>query len=399
MILNAGQEKIRKEAVDWFYNSPSQVFEIEGAAGTGKSVLVFEIFKSLGLKQNQVLPMAYTGQAAIVMRTKGFTASRSIHSALYECVEVLQAPQVNNMFSRPVKTKQFQKRTFIDPEICLFFIDEAYMVPDWMVKDILSFGVKVIACGDSHQLPPINASPAFLANPGCHHLTQLMRQEENNPIVYLANRAMKGLPIHCGTYGNVLVINDDEFCPQMVGYADCILCGTNRSRDMINKYVRALAGFRGDLPKFSERVICRNNNWEISLEGISLANGLSGTVINNPDPADSYTGDFYINFKPDLIDGAFMNLLINYNYFIAPYDEKQSIKGGNLDYIKGELFEFSYALTTHLAQGAEYRRGLYFEEFLRPQIMNQLNYTAITRFREGMIYIKKKNKYINIPNV
>ena len=69
-----------------------------------------------------------------------------------------------------------------------------------------------------------------------------------------------------------------------------------------------------------------------------------------------------------------------------------------MKWVKGELFDFSYALTTHLAQGAEYRNCIYIEEYLRQQIQNQLNYTAITRAKSGLIYVKKTNKFFNIPS-
>ena len=55
--------------------------------GTGKSVVLNEIqcrLISQGIIQpSEVLAMAYTGQAAIVMRTKGFPNARSIHSSIY----------------------------------------------------------------------------------------------------------------------------------------------------------------------------------------------------------------------------------------------------------------------------------------------------------------------------
>ena len=86
--LNPQQEIIKNEAVNWFRNSSSQLFEIDGLAGTGKSFLIGQILNELNLKSNEVYAMAFTGQASIVMRTKGFTNAKSIHSTLYEVVEV-----------------------------------------------------------------------------------------------------------------------------------------------------------------------------------------------------------------------------------------------------------------------------------------------------------------------
>lgn len=400
IILNRGQQKILEEAIDWYRNSSEQVFEIAGPAGSGKSVLIYEILRALHLPEYKVAPMAYTGQASIIMRTKGFKNARSIHSTLYEVVEYYDDSAINTAFSLPTKKKKFQLRQAIDPRIDLFFIDEAYMVPEYMKNDILSFGKKVLVAGDPHQLPPIGGKPGFLVGSNVHRLTELMRQAEDDPIVYLAMRAMKGQPIHCGMYGNnVLVINDDEFIPEMVKFADCITCGTNRTRDTMNRYIRQLAGVsQFEIPTLYERVICRNNNWQITQNGIALTNGLCGTVMSAPDPTSFNGKAFYINFITDLIPTMFSSIPVNYNYFIANYEEKNRLKEQPREWLEGELFEFAYCLTTHLCQGSEYNKGIYIEEFLRPQIQNQLNYTGITRFKKGLIYIKKKNKYFYYPN-
>lgn len=405
IILNTQQEKIKDAAVHWFLHESSQVFEISGLAGTGKSVLIFEILRELGLKENEVAAMSYTGQAAIVMRTKGFPCAKSIHSTLYEVIETVETAGDDEILlkafggAKRVK-KEFRLRPMVNPSIRLFFIDEAYMVPQHMVRDILSFGIKVIAAGDSHQLPPIGGDPGFLTGYGVHQLTQLMRQSESDPIVYLSQRAIQGLPIHTGMYGNnVMVINDYEFVPQMVGFADCILSGTNRTRELMNQYVRSLAGFRGNLPKRGERLICRKNNWDTDIDGIALANGLSGVIANNPDLTGfNKDGTFTIDFVPDLANIMFENVHVNYEYFMSSFEKKNEIKSSAMmKYMMGELFDYSYALTVHLSQGAEYNNILYIEEYMRQQIQNQLNYTAITRAKNSLIYIKKTNKYFQIP--
>jgi exodeoxyribonuclease-5 len=396
-MLNQQQEKICQAAVNWFRNSSSQVFEFEGGAGTGKTYTIIEILRRLNLSSGEFLAMAYTGQASIVMRTRGFKTARSIHSSLYEVVEIEDETAVNLAFGIKKKKFDFRLKSMLDPAIRLFFIDEAWMVPKWMVKDILSFGIKVICCGDSQQLPPIGDDPGFLTGYGVHRLTELMRQSKNNPIVYLANRAINGLPIHYGSYGNVLVIDDEDFSPNYIPYADTIICGTNKTRDTINNYVRQLAGYRSLTPNIGERIICRNNNWNIvSDDGIALCNGLSGIVASQLE-VNRFNGQtFNISFKPDLVDSIFFNLQVNYEYFISPYDERQVLKEKINKYSQGELFEFAYAISCWLAQGSEYNNGIYIEEFMRPQIQNQLNYTGITRFKNSLIYIKKKNKYFYI---
>ena len=399
MQLNQGQQKIHDEAVHWFNHESSQLFEITGAAGTGKSVLIFEILNSLGLKSNQYLAMAYTGQAAIVMRTKGFPDARSIHSSLYEVVEEVDNSNINKHFGVAVKKKYFRKRKFVSPDIRLFFIDEAYMVPDYMVNDILSFGIKVIVCGDANQLPPVGGQPGFLTGYSVHRLTQLMRQQANDPIVYLSQRVLEGLPIHNGLYGNqVLVINEDEFDPKMYGLVDVVCACSNKRRENINQEIRKLCGYNSPLPYFGERIICRQNNWNIEIDGISLANGLQGYAYNTPMVNPDNTKTFFMDFKPDMTNYVFPHIEMNTEFFTASHDVKEDmkalVKSDRYRSIPGELFEYAYACTAWILQGGEFPRVMFMEEFTRFQDQKALVYTSLTRAKQLLIYVKQKiNKY------
>ena len=398
--LNQGQRNIVTEAINWAKNSSEQVFEFEGPAGTGKSVVLYEFIRQLGLKPYQYMPMAYTGQAAIIMRMKGFPHAKSIHSSLYRVVEKERQYErtpfvkMNTQFNLPEKERVFEEipAGCLDPNVLFFIIDEGYMVPDSMIHTILKHGKKVIVAGDSGQLPPIGGSPAFLTGYGVHHLTELMRQSLDNPIVYLANRARKGLPIHNGLYGNrVLVINEDELTNNMILQIGNVICGTNKTRDFINNKTRQLLGYQTPYPQYGERIICRNNNWNIEMDNIALANGLSG-VVASPYSMSGYDNKtIKIDFLPDLLNTPFRGIPINTDYIRSPYDIRNQIK--NKRYNNGELFEYAYAITTHLSQGAEYPIGIYYEEFLRSNIQNQLNYTGITRFKDYMIYVKHARKY------
>ena len=400
--LNTQQQRIHDLALDWYRNSPEQLFQIAGAAGTGKSVLIGEILRSLHLKSSSVLAMTFTGAASLVMRRNGFPDASTIHSALYHVVEYIpknyEATQddIDPVSGLVKKRRIFAKRESISPDIKLMFIDEAYMVPKYMVHDIMSFGTKVIVCGDPNQLDPVGDGPGFLVDGTIHTLTQLMRQAEDNPIVYLANRVLQNKPIHNGLYGDrVLVINDDEVIPQMYGVSDVILCGTNKTREIFNTEIRRLAGFSNSiLPRIGERVICRQNNWDkVNSANITLVNGLAGTVMSQREALDRADKTFTIDFLPDKSPVWFDNLKINYEYFISSPQRRKEIKDLNTKWVKGELFEYAYALTVHLSQGQEYDNVFYYEEPLHPQTQNKANYTAITRSKNSLIYVRHKQKY------
>ena len=98
-----------------------------------------------------------------------------------------------------------------------------------------------------------------------------------------------------------------------------------------------------------------------------------------------------MDFLPDYLNTPFYALKVNYPYLVSDYYNRARIKDNK--YTRGELFEFAYAITTHLAQGSEYPSGIFFEEFLRPEIQNSLMYTGITRFKQYYIHCKRTRKY------
>ena len=399
IIFTSDQEKIIQEGVNWFKNSSEQTFEFCGEAGTGKSVVLNEIVRRLRLSTYDFMPMAYTGQASIVMRLKGFHNAKSIHSSLYEFVEVSKTfddiENMNTEFNTPKKEKIFRPKPpiAIPDYVKLFVIDEGYLVPKQMRKVIESFGRKILVAGDDGQLPPVGGEPAYFTGYGVRRLTELMRQSQGNPIIYIAHRARMGLPIHCGVYGNnVLVIEDKDISNDLISLPQAIVCGTNATRDIMNNHIRRnIRGIYSDLPVYGERMICRDNNWSIERDNISLANGLVGTVVNVPDVSGFDGKTFKLDFVPDLSSCIFNDLDVDYKYYKAPYQDRKGMKFDK--WSKGEKFEFAYALTSYLCQGNEYHTVMYIEEFLRQNIQNQLNYSSITRAKQNLIYIKKSKEF------
>ena len=398
IILNKEQQIAADAAVNWFHHSSEQTFSIEGPAGTGKSVVISEILSRLNLRPEEVLPMAYTGQACTIMRKRGMPKACTCHSGLFDPIQTTVKDShgrivMNKQFNVPLVKWSFIPKDFTNSEIKLIILDEAWMIPKHFKQYIDNTGIKVLATGDPGQLPPVGGEPGYLTSGIIYHLTELMRQAENSPIVYLANRARLGIPIETGMYGNdVLVIFDDELDNDIIAKSNVVLCGKNITREHINQVVRnQILGITTDYPLFGERVICRKNNWEREVDGIHLVNGLTGTVISPPDIGRFSGTTMMIDFLPDLLDKPFLNTEINYKYINASHQEKEALKTN--PYLEGERFEYAYGSTVHLSQGSEYDSGTYIEEFLRSDIQNALNYTAITRFKRQMIYVKHRPKY------
>lgn len=395
MIFNPEQEAVIEAGVNFIHHSSKQVFQFSGGPGTGKTECIHEIVRRSGIQLNRIAPMAFIGQAAIVMRLRGLINARTIHSWLYECIEedILDEhgfPVMDPVFNKPMKKMVFIPRDLND--IDLFIIDEGYTVPKYMKKDIESRGKKIIVCGDKNQLPPVEDEPAYLVDDDVMFLTQVMRQDAGSYIIRLGNLVLNGIEPPVGLYGNVLVIDREDLTEEMIKNSQVIICGTNKTRDYYNEYIRSEILHKTTiLPTYGERVMCRKNNWNIEVDGINLTNGLTGTVVQ---PADVYNFDgktFTIDFKSDLLGLYFRNINCNYQYFTAKTRaEKEFIK--NSKYAIGEKFEYAYAKTTHLCQGSQYYNGIYISEYLHKDIQKQLDFTAVTRFIRNMIYVKKKRK-------
>lgn len=393
MILNRKQNQIKQEALYHIKHGSNQVYEFGGLAGTGKSVVLNAIIEECGIPRHRIAPMSFIGQAAIVMRSKGLMNARTIHSWLFVAEEGIIKdaygnPVIDPFYGTPTIGVIFKPRDLDD--IDLFIIDEGYTTPYALKEEIESRGKKIIVAGDPGQLPPVKDRPAYLTDPNIPVLDEIMRQGDGSSIVYLADRARRGLPISNGFYGNVLVIYEDELNDEIIRDTPIFICGKNKTREFYNKKIRSLRGYKGSVPKMGEKIICRKNNWLIDINGISLANGMIGTVSSEPDPFKFDGRQYSIDFVPDMFPYVFDNLLCDYEYLVADHERKQILKNGK--YNRGEKFDYAYAITTHLSQGAEFPFGLYYEEYMGRDVQNNLNYVGITRFRDGMIYVKKRPK-------
>lgn len=395
IVLNKAQKLVVKEAVKWYNYSSENLFQFTGEAGTGKSVVLRSIVDELGLEQEQVAPMAYIGAAAIVMRKKGFPNARTIHSWIYDFKLTTETDSNGNIvyddyFDRP-KMKYSSTNRSLDG-IKLIIVDEAGTVPYSLAKEINSRNIKVIATGDLNQLPPPFSKPFYLTSGKIYRLNEVMRQAEESPIIFLAHRAINGKPIELGVYGkNTFVINDDELTKPMLDNSEIVLCGYNNTRDKFNKYYRNMKGIDEEdkLPIYGEPLICRKNHWSREVDGISLANGLIGDVVNSPDASRASRNSFTIDFLPRMSKKSFNNLKVDLEYFVASNEKKKTM---NSMYSNGERFEFAYAITTHISQGSQFKNGIYVEESFPMNVQRNLNYTGITRFSDSMIYIKRSKK-------
>ena len=381
--LNTGQLKAAYLADIWWHNSTNQLFEISGAAGTGKTFLVRYIMDQLGIELKNVLFVAYTGKAATVMAANGLPA-QTIHSAFYDYVKKPLRDENGRMVfdekNKPIIKGCFEKKDHLKKKVDLIVIDESPMVNESFAKDIFSFGIPVIALGDRNQLPPVFGDSVFMINPDVT-LTEIMRQAEGNPIIYLSQRVLNEEPLVPGVYKNSYIISKRDVQDFQLQNSTMILTGTNHLRYAINdKFRNDYFGYGDkDFPQLGEKVVCKKNNWDRQLgsSGIYLTNGMTGTVEYTS--RESFKNDsFIMDFKPDFGNKIFRNLNVCYSRLMSP-----GLKEENQDFSKKfkDQFEFGYATTVHASQGSQWDSVLFFDERIMrsKEDHKRFEYTAITR--------------------
>ena len=391
MILTKGQKSALAKAKKWYLNDKDQVFKIQGLAGTGKTTIVFALINELRISLEDVLFVTYVGKATLPLRQNGLSA-KTLHSTCY----VRSSDYVLDEFGKPIllpsgrykKKSTFVLKDSLPSNIKLIVLDEAPMSPKNMTDDLKSFGKKIIALGDKMQLPPVFGKSDILDNPDVN-LTEIMRQKEGDPIIYLSMMARRGIDIPYGKYGERCFVVDDTILRNKEIYLrpDIIICGKNKTREKINNIIRYdIKHIKTEFPTFGEKLVCRKNNWDLEIDDIALINGLFGYVTNID--KESFNGNtFNIDFMPECLPGKwFEQVSANYRYLTAPIGDKP-----NSMYLNGNSFEFGNASTCHLAQGSQYGYVLGLVETMgNEEFQKRFTYTMITRAIHTLVLVKKR---------
>lgn len=379
MKLNEQQAQAIEALRKWWYNGNKQVFQISGAAGTGKTTLIRYLINEIKLEHDEVLFTAFVGKATLAMTRNGLNA-KTLHSAICYCKDEPVLDENGNVvteYNRRVTKRVFTRRKKIDPRIRLIVVDEGSMVPAKMADWLLKFKVPIIVLGDLNQLPPVIGDSFFLKEPDVV-LTQIMRQSSESPIPYFAQNVLQN-GTKCLSPGlqigdKINVLSKADITPELLKDYDVIICGTNKTRNNLNTYIRErIYGRTQDYPVIGDKLICRENDWTFSVDDVYLINGLIGYVTDiDLESISDYT--MKIDFKPEFMDNEFKNVTLDRIYMGLSPNDKRFYRS---NYHK---FEYGYAITCHLSQGSQYNRVLVFNEsFGTAEERRKWLYTAVTR--------------------
>jgi len=379
------QDQALKDVDAWLNGSDEQVFRLFGYAGTGKTTLAKHLAESIA----SVAFAAFTGKAAHVLQQKGCQGACTIHSLIYipkgKSAERLRLMEQQFAATSPDNEKrreELQRRIADEKEALkspsfvlnidspllrtdLLIVDECSMVGEQMAEDLLHFGCKVLVLGDPAQLPPVHGTGYFTEHKPNVLLTEIHRQAADNPIIRMATDVREGRVLQVGHYGDSQVTH--EIDEDVALGADQIIVGLNRTRHAVNKRMRELRGYAGDVPNTGERLVCLRNESELG-----LLNGSLWDVVEVHDDDDPVG----MTLKPE--DAKW------HQYVEA---HKALFTGGEIDHWirrDAQEFEYGYALTCHKSQGSQWNNVLLMDQsgsFPR-HVQRRWLYTAVTRAAE-----------------
>ena len=269
--------------------TPRQAFLLKGYAGTGKTVIISALVRTLVKHHRRVVLMAPTGRAAKVFsNTSGFPAC-TIHKKIYRQKSILDAGSF-----------QLDRNMH---EHTLFLVDEASMISNEglsgttfgtgrLLDDLISYvysgpDCRLLMLGDQAQLPPVgeHESPGLSARVLSTYgltvsqfcLENVMRQEHESGILYNATQlriftvdpmAASGFRFKLDGFTDVVKISGSDLIETLSGCYSrdgidetMVLCRSNKRAIIYNNGIRSQILDREDELNRGDSVMIVKNNY------------------------------------------------------------------------------------------------------------------------------------------
>ncbi len=451
-----GQKKIIEKLSLWIAGGDySEIFILNGYAGTGKTTLLSAFVKVLKELKIKPIVLAPTGRAAKVAAQMSGERALTIHKKIYRQKSLAD---IESRF-----TLDFNR----EKDAC-FIIDEASMIADYSVDGAL-FGsgsllddlfeyvrrgtrCRIMFVGDSAQLPPIGheISPALnpkrmeLFGPVIYAtLDDVVRQQTDSGILF--NATMVRCMIEAGiyeiprfdmSYPDFRIVEGGEFlelvesCYGKYGREDVIvITRSNKRANRFNEGVRGRVLYAENEIESGDMLMVVKNNYHFTEREEEckidfLANGDTARIrrlrrfediygfrfaearLSFPDYDDMEMDckiilDTLSSEAPSLTQEQNKELFraVEQDYMDIAVKSKRYKEMRENPYFNAVQVKFAYAVTCHKAQGGQWSvvfidRMLFGEESMSRDLLRWL-YTAISRGVEQVYLVNFDERFFD----
>jgi len=397
-------DETQLSAVDACCNISTRIVAVTGAAGTGKTTILQNVYRTLYRQGIEVVLCAPTGKAA-----KRITEATGIEACTIH--RLLEYPHPGERDPNTGKTlvTTDPKRDRDHPlEYKVVLADEYAMVNHEVHRnllDALPSGGAIRMFGDANQLQPIESNKRLQAQDSSFlrmlarfdgiRLDTIHRQAGDSSIISNGQRIIKGLmpyrkedfalkitdePVDVVLdfvqdnlandidYG---IVSNQIISPTKVGWVGCEALNAAIQQVLQPSHKRYASMERQKWSNIEEqrvyvgdKVINTVNNYPLE-----IFNGETGIVTELRD-----NGDVVVDFGDKTVH--------------IPISIEMEGRGGTYYYNPQKDIDLAYVITTHKSQGSEYDRVAYIMNRSRSYLLNRKNfYTAISRARSHVTII------------
>jgi ATP-dependent exoDNAse (exonuclease V) alpha subunit len=389
-----------RAVADWLATpagSRAPVFYLGGYAGTGKTTLAMHLAANVA----RAVFLAYTGKAALVLQQRGCPSAQTIHSAIYRAQGEARDPKVAALrlevtdlerqltaegLSDVDRNRLLQQLTAAQEALQkagrgkraqpifglreegasilgadLVVVDECSMVGDRIQRDLLGFGIPVLALGDPFQLPPVGDGGGFTRGEPDFVLTEIHRHARESGVLRLATAIRDGDPIQdpgspdCRVLPKPSARRGESLDPTALLGADQVIVGNNKTRRAFNHRYRQRAGLfdlHGPGPGPDDRVVCLRNDDRCAVPMLNGAQWRVKEAHSDFTSMRTFLGIEGIDqVGQDTVAEAHLHHFIGREEEIQDYEHRQA-----------QEFTYAYALTAHKAQGSQWPKVVVWDE-------------------------------------
>ena len=392
MILTDDQYEGLYKLEKWYWKHTHQIIEISCVIGTGVEQLINYFIERSNLDIKEVMFLSYDQKQVLEMAAKRYHAYY-VNSIIYKYfreVDFDTLPVINQHSNQIEYKWKKEVRNKIDPRYKLIIVFDSMLLNEKTLSDLGSFGLPIILIKDPMLFP---APDSFTYTRDANIVLREIHPElYKNPIIYFANKILRGEKIQFGNYDNVSIIHRKEMNLYNLKSPNMVLTLSDEMRNQVNKIYRSrILKQRSIINVPGERLICMSNMYAHKLVNsnekkvkVFLTKGIVGKITKCNKHVVS-TKYLPIVFQPEFYYDQFDDLTIDRHYLNKIDVPSRQIIPDEVAY-----FDYAYALTPQMARINHWDKVTLIvdrDELDDENIMKYKLYTAITRARRQMTII------------